>query len=95
MQKAKVTELSINQCKKSYEKTRLVFADSQLCALNLVKTADTCQGDSGGPLQLFKDDQYFIVGITSFGIGCGSSLPGIYTRVNSFIDWIEKRIWVN
>ena len=96
MQKATVTELTVNECVKSYEKiTKFEFVKTQLCALNSVKSADTCQGDSGGPIQCFKDGQYFIVGITSFGAACGSPLPGIYTRVSSFIDWIEERVWPN
>ena len=92
MQKAEVTEISIDQCKKSFINDKIDIVDSQLCALNLVKTADTCQGDSGGPIQIFKDGQYFVVGVTSFGKGCGSPSPGIYTRVSSFIDWIEEII---
>lgn len=92
MQKANVNELSKEQCKISYDKLDLI--DSQLCALNVLKSADTCQGDSGGPIQMIKDEQYFIVGITSFGKGCGSpGIPGIYTRVSLFIDWIEERVW--
>lgn len=34
-----------------------------------------------------------IVGITSFGIACGSEVPGIYTRVAEFLDWIEPKVW--
>ena len=44
---------------------------------------DTCQGDSGGPLVC--DD--FLVGVTSFGKGCGD-YPGVYTRVSAFYEWI-------
>lgn len=57
-------------------------------------------GDSGGPLQ-FKtlregseqEDVFYIVGITSFGIGCGSNIPGVYTRVADFSNWIESVVW--
>ena len=96
MQKAQVSELTVEQCQKSFADDKLEFVDSQLCALNEKKSVDTCQGDSGGPIQIEKDGQFFIVGITSYGKGCGSpGIPGIYTRVSSFIDWIEERIWPN
>lgn len=40
---------------------------------------DTCQGDSGGPLAL----EGALVGITSYGNGCGQRLtPGAYTEVS-------------
>ena len=40
-------------------------------------------GFSGGPLMLHDRvlDQYEIIGVTSWGLGCGDPLyPGIYTR---------------
>nr|XP_036224562.1 mite allergen Der p 3-like [Bactrocera oleae] len=61
---------------------------------------DTSQGDSGGPIIMYRtgDDNYFyempyVVDITSFGNGCGSGVPGVYTRVASYIDWIEKIVY--
>lgn len=75
--------------------------DHQLCAGKLTGGVDSCQGDSGGPLQVkinLKVDSayniYHIIGVTSFGIGCAqANTPGIYTRVSSFIDWIENIVW--
>ncbi|XP_055614204.1 uncharacterized protein LOC129760571 [Uranotaenia lowii] len=69
---------------------------SQLCAKGQ-KTkgqfGDTCQGDSGGPLQILEDGRYKLVGVTSIGFGCGSELPGLYTRVAHYIEWIEETVW--
>lgn len=37
--------------------------------------------------------RYTVVGIVSAGIGCAlRDLPGLYTRVNAYIPWIEKYI---
>lgn len=52
------------------------------------------QGDSGGPIQIVTDDGVStVVGITSFGISCGSALPSVYTRVAFYINWIESIAW--
>ncbi|XP_048196714.1 LOW QUALITY PROTEIN: transmembrane protease serine 4 [Perognathus longimembris pacificus] len=49
---------------------------------------DTCQGDSGGPL-MYQSDQWQVVGIVSWGHGCGGpSTPGVYTKVTAYLDWI-------
>lgn len=56
------------------------------------------QGDSGGPLQKFHHKHlcmYTIVGVTSFGRYCGTRTPGVYTRVYSYVDWIENIVWPN
>ena len=56
------------------------------------KEVDTCQGDSGGPLFAQVSGKYTQIGITSTGIGCAVSNPGIYTEVNnpSIRDFITK-----
>lgn len=52
------------------------------------------QGDSGGPLQIRGDSgKYYIVGIVSYGAGCATKTPSVYTRVSSYLDWIEKYVW--
>nr|CAI5841159.1 unnamed protein product [Callosobruchus analis] len=59
---------------------------------------DICQekyskGDSGGPLQEKIFGRNYLVGITSFGIGCGTpGIPGVYTKVSHYIPWIESVI---
>lgn len=52
---------------------------------------DACQGDSGGPMMIVgPNERMMIVGVVSHGIGCGGSYPGVYTRVSTFSDWIDK-----
>lgn len=41
-------------------------------------------------MQQLSDGVFYVVGITSFGISCNTSLPSFYGRVSSYIDWIEK-----
>ena len=66
----------------------LFDASSMVCAGYQEGGVDTCQGDSGGPLEsgiqpVAPDfDTYRLVGITSWGAGCGEAgYPGVYTRV--------------
>ena len=55
---------------------------------------DSCQGDSGGPLTVLDTHGCpVVVGLTSFGKGCG--LPGkygVYTRISQYRDWIEMNV---
>ncbi|KAH8306288.1 hypothetical protein KR018_006174, partial [Drosophila ironensis] len=78
----------------------IVINPSHLCAQGQPMN-DVCRGDSGGP---FMDDgssgifgvreRYTLIGIIAFGPTlCGvSTIPGVYTRVSSFTDWIVQSI---
>lgn len=95
LQKASLEPVDLTECNRTYMsiENRRLF-DFQICALD--SKSDTCQGDSGGPLQIQNNpdsEVYSIVGITSFGLGCGSKFPGVYTRVSSYLDWIENIVW--
>ncbi|XP_050563476.1 serine protease snake [Spodoptera frugiperda] len=87
--------------KRSCNRNWCGLKEHQLCAGKLIGGKDACQGDSGGPLQVniplpikTQGNMNYVVGVTSFGIGCGlPGLPGVYTRVASFADWIEGIVW--
>ena len=55
------------------------------CIMDLFQGKDSCQGDSGGGL--ICDDK--LVGITSFGRGCGFYY-GVYTKIANYVKWIEE-----
>ncbi|KAM3955021.1 venom protease-like isoform 2-T6 [Aphomia sociella] len=55
------------------------------------------KGDSGGPLMIEHPTircMWCVLGITTFGTPCGNvGQPGIYTRVEPYISWIENIVW--
>uniref|UniRef100_A0A8D8AFH1 Serine protease easter n=1 Tax=Culex pipiens TaxID=7175 RepID=A0A8D8AFH1_CULPI len=55
---------------------------------------DTCRGDSGGPLMRQIQGNYHLIGVVSIGpIKCGTeNVPGVYTNVATFIDWIQSKL---
>jgi hypothetical protein len=60
-----------------------------ICAANPQRS--TCQGDSGGPL-ILTNGSPSLIGIISWGKKrCnGDGQPGVYTRVASYSDWIQR-----
>ncbi|XP_045775532.1 trypsin-1-like isoform X4 [Maniola jurtina] len=95
------SELCNNLLKQSCNRQWCGIQEHQICAGKLAGGVDACQGDSGGPLQVKinlpysrEGSMHFVIGVTSFGIGCARpNLPGVYTRVSSFVDWIEGIVW--
>lgn len=54
---------------------------------------NTCIGDGGGPLVcpvLGKKDTYQLAGIVSWGLACEDPVPGVYTNVAIFREWIDN-----
>ncbi|KAM4819928.1 LOW QUALITY PROTEIN: mastin-like [Thomomys bottae] len=97
LQEVTVPIVGNKDCNRHYQRYRNSSQDSlriredMLCAGS--KGQDSCKGDSGGPLVCRWNCTWVQVGVVSWGIGCGlSNLPGVYTRVTSYIPWIRQYI---
>jgi hypothetical protein len=72
----------------------LQISEGQFCTTSFKSYGkDTCQGDSGGPLIISEGDNNYLLGVTSFGIGCAQpASAGVNTFVPFYKDWIDKTI---
>ncbi|KAI9583433.1 hypothetical protein GQX74_005181 [Glossina fuscipes] len=96
---AEVPVLSLDYCRKIYPYTH--FNSTKICASG-TDEIDTCKADSGGPLvtrlegyHVGRKFRYLQTGVISTGAAkCGDkrSLPGVFTNVASFINWIEEKL---
>lgn len=68
-----------------------IFHCYTACKLLFVLSTISTKGDTGGPLQCEdQDGRFHLVGITSFGFGCGRpNYPGVYTKISEYIDFID------
>ena len=83
-----VPVVSKSACGAAYNPvSKVPISDDQICAGN--GQADTCSGDSGGPMLSDQFGTFSVIGVTSFGVSCSdSTFPGVYTRVDRYLDWI-------
>lgn len=95
------------ECETHYQNkpfSKGIQENSMICAGSLKNSRDSCKGDSGSPLQILKDNVtdafvYELFGIVATGPRCrnvdvGVTLPpSIFTRVSSYVKWIEDIVW--
>jgi len=90
---AQVPVVGHNQCRSAYSGVRnVVLTTNHICAGQ--GNTDTCAGDSGGPMvsDRFRN-RWSVIGITSYGVSCAdSNFPGVYTRVDKYLDWISSKL---
>ncbi|XP_053070835.1 vitamin K-dependent protein C isoform X6 [Acinonyx jubatus] len=70
-----------------------MISENMLCAGILGDSQDACEGDSGGPMVASFRGTSFLVGLVSWGEGCGRLHNyGVYTKVSRYLDWIHSHI---
>jgi len=84
------------KCQQVYQRSNNLIVDGQICAGGEAGR-DSCNGDSGGPLMREYAGgipYWYLTGVVSYGPkNCGTpDIPGVYTRVSKYIDWIKKNI---
>uniref|UniRef100_A0A6P4EU64 Phenoloxidase-activating factor 2 n=1 Tax=Drosophila rhopaloa TaxID=1041015 RepID=A0A6P4EU64_DRORH len=98
LKKFELPILKRDQCELQLRRTRLGWhyrlPESLICAGG-EPGKDACLGDGGSPLfcPAEQSDRYEQVGIVSWGMGCGlDGVPGTYTNVAVFNEWINKKM---
>ncbi|XP_031622055.1 trypsin-1-like isoform X2 [Contarinia nasturtii] len=96
LQIAEVRVWSNYECQASFDQQKKMktIQSTQMCAGKRSGGVDACWADSGGPMVSTGDDG--LIGIVSTGIGCARpGLPGIYTRVSEYTQWIREIVLAN
>uniref|UniRef100_A0A3B3DFV9 Transmembrane serine protease 15 n=1 Tax=Oryzias melastigma TaxID=30732 RepID=A0A3B3DFV9_ORYME len=80
LQEAEVPLVDQEECQRLLPE--YTFTSSMLCVTHTW---------SNRPLMCLEDARWTLIGVTSFGVGCGRpERPGAYARVSAFASWIAE-----
>ncbi|CAD5122437.1 DgyrCDS10861 [Dimorphilus gyrociliatus] len=97
LQQLQISIVNVAKCSTAYFKLyrmQRIWKDRMICAGGEANK-DACFGDSGGPLSCRAGNRWVLYGITSFGHECGLGIPGVYTNVLHYVDWIRENAKLN
>lgn len=83
LQKVSLLVVPRDECEFSMNNT------NKMCTYEYKK--DSCVSDSGGPLISNVKGRQFVVGLISYGIGCGTKYPSVNTRITAYLPWILSK----
>ncbi|KAF0717761.1 Aste57867_2114 [Aphanomyces stellatus] len=87
LQEALVPIWSSDDCTNALHGLHAV-TDSMFCAGGAA--SDACDGDFGDPVTVARGGDEYLVGLSSWGYGCGTpGLPAAYARVATALDFAE------
>jgi len=92
---AKVPLVSQKKCRTCYRASQIT--DNMVCAGKIgIGGLDACKGDSGGPMVNLVEGKFTVIGVVSWGYGCGRpDRPGVYVRVANYLPWIQQIVKSN
>ncbi|XP_055849890.1 serine protease easter-like isoform X2 [Episyrphus balteatus] len=97
-QRTNAQVIPLNKCRSRYAERNIQLESTQFCVEGRLRN-DTCRIDSGGPVISFDTankglGSFYLAGIQSLSpTPCwAEKLPGVYTRVADYLDWILENI---
>ncbi|CAF0754652.1 unnamed protein product [Adineta steineri] len=93
LQQAMITVLPDYNCMEYKIDDQILFQSKyMICAGSKDYKTDSCQGDSGGPLMIKYNNQWYAIGLVSFGsTECAKQgAAGVYTRLSMYSEWIYQ-----
>ncbi|XP_043938918.1 tissue-type plasminogen activator [Protopterus annectens] len=89
LKEARVKLVPYTHCKVGGDQYGPAVTKNMICAADIEGQEDACKGDSGGPLVCSHDGRMHLIGVVSWGEGCGEKdKPGVYTKVAEYHDWM-------
>lgn len=96
LQKVVVPRITVPDCQRIFDEknAEVVLNNEHICTEG---SAEICRGSAGAPLGntvLLNGERFVQFGFVSFGsLQCeDTSVPEVYTRVASYMDWITNTI---
>lgn len=64
--------------------------NNEICIGVLAGGKSVCSGDSGGPAFVQRDNEWFVMGVTSWSVGCAdANRPGVFVYLPNYINWVQ------